>query len=242
MASVLGAELHGRGARRAQRIGRTMRSPHPRRSRRPRGPASRRRSALARARPVPVHPGRAAGGRLRPAVATRAAGPPPRGGPLLRGRAGSDERAGVVASHYLDAFASAPDDADRAALATQARAALEAAASRSTAIGAHASAAGYLADAVELADEPAERARLLELRSFGAGGRRSRPDEAERPRRELVDVARASGDRGPRGAGRDHPDRRRSSPAAGRRSRGRGRGGATGARVRSPTRIPTGSG
>ena len=106
-----------------------------------------------------------------------------------------DERAGVVASHYLDALRGAPDDADRAALATAARAALAAAASRSVAIGAHLSAAGYLADAIDLSDDPAERARLLELRAAAlAAG--ARPDDAERASRELLEVARTSGDRG----------------------------------------------
>jgi len=79
--------------------------------------------------------------------------------------AGNDELAGIVASHYLSALNNAPDDVDRAALASRARAALEVAATRSSALGAHSSAAGYLGDAVSLADDEAARLRLLEARA-----------------------------------------------------------------------------
>ncbi|MEO8228162.1 MAG: adenylate/guanylate cyclase domain-containing protein [Chloroflexota bacterium] len=109
-------------------------------------------------------------------------------------RAG-EELAGIVACHYQDALNSAPDDADRSELAVQAGTALEAAANRSTAIGAHASAAGYLGDAAKLTTDEAERSRLNEMRSnaLGAAGQL---DEAGNLARELVELGRLRGDRG----------------------------------------------
>ena len=106
-----------------------------------------------------------------------------------------DQLAGIVASHYLDALGSAPDDADRSELAARARTALEAAATRSTAIGAHASAAGYLGDAVELTADDGDRSRLNETRSnalLAAG----LADESVALARELIELGRQRGDRG----------------------------------------------
>jgi class 3 adenylate cyclase/tetratricopeptide (TPR) repeat protein len=107
--------------------------------------------------------------------------------------AGSDELAGVVASHYLNALRSAPEDTDRAALAARAGRALEAAAKRSQAIGAHASAAGYLGDAVALAGDDASRLRLLEARAAALSGA-GRFEEAEAVAHELVEVGLARGE------------------------------------------------
>ena len=111
------------------------------------------------------------------------------------GTVAGDELAGVVASHSLAALRSAPDDAPQAELATQAMTALEAAAARARTIGAHASAAGYLADAVELATDPASKSRLNEARADALfdGGRYS---EAEEVARGLVGVAQTSSDLG----------------------------------------------
>ena len=107
----------------------------------------------------------------------------------------SDELAGIVASHYLSALRSAPDDADQAALTVLAVSALEAAAIRSTAIGAHASAAAHLADALGLATDDGSRFRLLEARAnaLGAAGRFV---EAEPVAREVVEAALARGELG----------------------------------------------
>ena len=101
----------------------------------------------------------------------------------------------MVACHFMDALASAPGDADREQLSAQARTALEAAATRSTAIGAHASAAGYLADAVALAVDEAGRTRFLEPLSVALNAA-GQPAESERLARELVDIGRQGGDRG----------------------------------------------
>ncbi len=103
---------------------------------------------------------------------------------------GNDELAGIVASHYLSALRGAPDDLDRAELVSRTIAALEAAASRSRAIGAHASAAAHIADAVPLAEDEATRLRLLEARASAlqAAGRYA---EAESIAREVVEAALA---------------------------------------------------
>jgi class 3 adenylate cyclase len=106
---------------------------------------------------------------------------------------GGDERAGVVASHYLDALRSAPEDADRVGLTVQARDALEAAAARSVAIGAQASAAAYLADAIELAEDEPERLRLQEERARALSAT-DRIAETEALARELVEAGRRRGD------------------------------------------------
>ena len=108
-------------------------------------------------------------------------------------RVGGDELAGVIASHSLNALQSAPEDTDRVALAARAGAALEAAASRSQAIGAHASAAGYLGDAVALASDDTSRLRLLEARAVALSGA-GRIEEAEAVARELVEAALARGE------------------------------------------------
>jgi class 3 adenylate cyclase len=106
-----------------------------------------------------------------------------------------DERAGIVACHYQDALSTAPDDADRSELAAQARTALEAAATRSIALGAHAIAAGYLGDAVELTEDEAARSRLNERRSIALGNA-GLADESASLARELIELGRRRGDQG----------------------------------------------
>jgi tetratricopeptide (TPR) repeat protein len=108
-------------------------------------------------------------------------------------RSGSDELAGIVASHYLSALRSAPEDTDRTSLSVKAGAALEAAAHRSRSIGAHASAAGYLDDAVTLAADEPTRLRLLEARADALAGA-GRFEDAEAVARQVVEAGLASGD------------------------------------------------
>jgi hypothetical protein len=81
----------------------------------------------------------------------------------LFGASAADELAGVVATHYLEAVRLASDE-DREALRSRARAALEGAAARSQAIGAPASAAALLGDAIGLAADEDDRLRLREAR------------------------------------------------------------------------------
>jgi class 3 adenylate cyclase/tetratricopeptide (TPR) repeat protein len=108
---------------------------------------------------------------------------------------GSTELAGVVASHYLEAVRSAPDGAERDALAAQALAALEAAAARAHAIGAYATAARHLDDALEMApdDDTALRIREARLRErYEAND----VDGVEPEARALIELGRDRGDAG----------------------------------------------
>jgi DNA-binding MarR family transcriptional regulator len=77
---------------------------------------------------------------------------------------GSDELAGVLATHYLAAYRSsrAGDEAD--ALAAQARIALQAAAERASALHSHRQALGHLELALTVTTDPAEMA-ILHLRA-----------------------------------------------------------------------------
>jgi class 3 adenylate cyclase/tetratricopeptide (TPR) repeat protein len=68
----------------------------------------------------------------------------------------------VLASHYLDAYTALPDAADAAEVKAKARAALIAAGDRAESLGAAGEALRYLEQAAELADEPLERAALLD--------------------------------------------------------------------------------
>ncbi len=75
---------------------------------------------------------------------------------------GDEEVAGVLATHYVDAYQAAPDGAEGDAVAAQARIALRAAADRATALGAHESAIGYWERARTVTADPADEADLLE--------------------------------------------------------------------------------
>jgi class 3 adenylate cyclase len=93
----------------------------------------------------------------------------------LLGASAADELAGVVATHYLEAVRLAADE-DREALRSRALAALEGAATRAQAIGAHASAARLLKDAVGLAADEDERLRLREMRVMELSATESGPE------------------------------------------------------------------
>jgi class 3 adenylate cyclase/tetratricopeptide (TPR) repeat protein len=75
---------------------------------------------------------------------------------------GDEELAGVLATHYVDAYQAAPDGPEGEAVAAQARIALRAAAERATALGAHAGAIGFLERARDVATDPVEQAEILE--------------------------------------------------------------------------------
>jgi tetratricopeptide (TPR) repeat protein len=105
-----------------------------------------------------------------------------------------DELAGVVATHFLEAVRVAADE-DRESLRARALEALEGAASRSRSIGAHASAARYLGDALELAGDEEARLRLREARMLELyAGSDSPATIAEA--RILLGAGRLRGDRG----------------------------------------------
>jgi class 3 adenylate cyclase/tetratricopeptide (TPR) repeat protein len=74
----------------------------------------------------------------------------------------ADEITEVVASHYVEAFRAAPDDADATEIRTHARRALERAGQRAASLAASEDALRYFEQAAELAEEPLVRAELLE--------------------------------------------------------------------------------
>ena len=112
-----------------------------------------------------------------------------------------DEVAGVLATHYVDAYQAAPEGPEGEAVATQARIALGGAADRATALGAHESAIGYWERARSVTADTAEVAELIEkigvadryLGHFAAGEAAFR-DALERYRTlgDRVGSARAS--------------------------------------------------
>ncbi len=75
---------------------------------------------------------------------------------------GDEEVAGVLATHYVDAYEAAPDGAEGEAVAAQARIALRAAAERAAALGSHESAIAYLERARAVSSDEAEAVDLLE--------------------------------------------------------------------------------
>jgi class 3 adenylate cyclase/tetratricopeptide (TPR) repeat protein len=101
-----------------------------------------------------------------------------------------DELAGVVASHYLDAYRSAEDGPDRTQLGARALAALVAAAERSNTLHAPAAAIGYYESAAEIAADPIARRGLLEGAADASIESRS-PEESVTYAREIVELVRA---------------------------------------------------
>ena len=75
---------------------------------------------------------------------------------------GDEEVAGVLATHYVDAYEAAPEGPEGDAVAAQARIALRAAADRATALGATESAVGYWERARAVTRDAAEEADLIE--------------------------------------------------------------------------------
>ncbi len=78
------------------------------------------------------------------------------------------EIAEVLASHYLDAYAAAPDADDADEVKTKARETLTRAGERADALGAAGEARRYLEQAANLTDEPSERGDLLERAGWHA--------------------------------------------------------------------------
>ncbi len=105
---------------------------------------------------------------------------------------GDEELAGALATHYAAAYEASPEGPEAAALATQARIALRAAAERATELGAQEQALGYLERAMGLATG-AEHAELLG-RAGTVAGMMGRHAEAEAYLRRAVDAYRALGD------------------------------------------------
>ncbi len=105
----------------------------------------------------------------------------------------SDELAGILASHYLDAYRATPEGPEADALAAQARVALRGAAERAVGLGSYDLALGYLEKALTVTSDPAERATLWESATTAAHHAGS-TDVSERYGRQALDWYRATGD------------------------------------------------
>jgi class 3 adenylate cyclase/tetratricopeptide (TPR) repeat protein len=75
---------------------------------------------------------------------------------------GDEAVAGMLATHYVDAYLAAPDGAEGEAIAGQARIALRAAADRAGALGSHDQAIAFLERARSVTPDPGEQAELIE--------------------------------------------------------------------------------
>ncbi len=107
---------------------------------------------------------------------------------------GDEEVAGVLATHYVDAYEASPDGAEGAAVAGQARIALRAAADRATALGAHESAIAHWERAGSVTADAADQADLLE--KIGLANRNlGHFVAAETAFRDALERYRALGDR-----------------------------------------------
>ena len=105
----------------------------------------------------------------------------------------SDELAGVLASHYLDAYRETQAGPEADALAAQARVALRGAADRATALGSPALAVDYLEKALVVTPDPADQALVHEAASAAAYSAALHP-VAERHARAALEWYQAKGD------------------------------------------------
>ncbi len=83
---------------------------------------------------------------------------------------GDDELSGVLAQHYVDAYQAHPDGPEGAAVATQARVALRAAAQRASDLGSFRRAHGYLESALIVVSDPADELDLRKSAWSAASG------------------------------------------------------------------------
>ena len=95
---------------------------------------------------------------------------------------GDDELAGVLASHYLEAYRAAPEGEEGAAVAAQARVALRGAAERAVALHSHEQAVAYLEQAMAVTFDEEERMELLRqvARSANAVGQLDKAEDSLR--------------------------------------------------------------
>ena len=107
---------------------------------------------------------------------------------------GDDELAGAVAAHFVAAYRASAEGAEGAGLAALARDALTAAGSRAEGLGALDQARSFFNQAAEIAEDPRERAGLLE-RAAVAAIRLQRADAAIVELEEVLETLRAAGDR-----------------------------------------------
>ena len=107
---------------------------------------------------------------------------------------GEGELAGALAAHYLAAYRSAPEGAEADALAAQARLALKGAADRASAMGSYRQALGFLRQALDTTNDPAELAALRE-RAADAAADDADLDTARGYLDEAIAWYRTQGDR-----------------------------------------------
>jgi class 3 adenylate cyclase/tetratricopeptide (TPR) repeat protein len=105
-----------------------------------------------------------------------------------------EEIAGVLATHYLDAFRAQPEGAEGEAVGAQARIALRGAADRAARLGSYAQARSLLEAALEVAHTDAERADLHSAAGQAAAWA-SDPDGAEQHLSRAADLFRSIDDR-----------------------------------------------
>ncbi|MBA3688722.1 MAG: AAA family ATPase [Chloroflexi bacterium] len=105
---------------------------------------------------------------------------------------GSDELAGVLATHYLAAYQASRPGEEADALAAQARIALQAAAERASSLHSHRQALAHLEQAMIVTQDPAEQA-LLHLRAAELGDLSSR-DAGLRHAEQARDLFKSLGD------------------------------------------------
>ena len=105
---------------------------------------------------------------------------------------GDDELAGVLASHYVEAYRAAPEGPEADALAVQARIALRAAADRAAALHSHASAVQYLEEAVTVTSDAGEQAALYERAAESSASLNS--DDAVALAARAIELYRSDGD------------------------------------------------
>ncbi len=106
---------------------------------------------------------------------------------------GDDETAGVLATHYVDAYLASPEGDEAEAVANQARIALRAAAERAIALGSHDQGITFLRRALTVTIDPSDEASILE-RIGAAAAAASRFDEADVALRRAVEIETAGGD------------------------------------------------
>ena len=106
---------------------------------------------------------------------------------------GDEELAGVLASHYVEAYRATPPGPEADALAAQARVALRGAAERAVALHSYDQALAFYEQALTVTDEPGDRATIMEAAAAAARSA-ARFDDAERFLRLVLDHARSVGD------------------------------------------------
>ena len=106
----------------------------------------------------------------------------------------TDELASALAGHYLAARDNATEGPEADALGAQARVALRGAAERAVTLGAHDQSVAFYEQAIDVTDEPSDRAELVQ-RAGEQASVAGRHDAAERHLRTAVQLRRELGDR-----------------------------------------------